>query len=107
MKPSAPTIRRQLRRAGRTLNLCQIKPSRNRTRNNSIQDFLPAIKSKDEGRKAQPDNSFARSVHTARGYGDLQDRDCALVLGARPGPIKQGPGSLRRSQRTREARPAT
>src|SRR4030088_1349611 len=40
---------------GRTVNLCQTKQSRNRTLNNSIQDFLPAIKSKDEGRNGEPD----------------------------------------------------
>jgi hypothetical protein len=49
----------------RTLNRCQTKQSRNRTRNDSIQDFLPAIKSKDEGTE-KPDNSFARK-HSARG----------------------------------------
>jgi hypothetical protein len=66
MKPSARQIRRQLCRGARTLNRCQTKQSRNRTRNDSIQDFLPAIKSKDEGTE-KPDNSFARK-HSARGY---------------------------------------
>jgi hypothetical protein len=98
MRPSAPTIRRQLRRGVRTLNLCQTKPSRNRTRNNSIQGFLPAIKSKDEGRNGEPDIRLGESVHTARGYWRSSDRDCALVLGARPGSIKQGTGSLRRQR---------
>jgi hypothetical protein len=103
MRPSAPTIRRQLRRGLRTLNLCQTKQSRNRTRNNSIQGFLPAIKSKDERRKRPI--SVCEKVCTRHAFtGVLPDRDCAPVLSARPGPIKQGSGSLR-SQRPCEVHP--
>src|ERR1700704_1810455 len=73
MRPSARQIRRQLLRGGRTLNLCQTKRSRNKTRDNSIQDFLQAIKNKDEtGTKS--DNPIAKVWNQLSATGAIRAR---------------------------------